>query len=142
MKDFSIMIVDDDEVDRYLLKRKLKGFSGLVEIFEIKDGEEAIDFHKNYVVNKEIYGDNFPPLIIFLDINMPRMNGHEYLGEYSKLREENSHINSVVVMFTTSTHEMDVQEAMKYDFVESYLVKGDFTSEQLHEQIENALQNK
>ncbi|MGK0440489.1 MAG: CheY-like chemotaxis protein [Pseudohongiellaceae bacterium] len=89
------MIVDDDEVDRYTLKRLLKSGGICVSVEEACDGEEVIQFFKNTEANRERLGQGFPPVIVFLDINMPRMNGFEFLYEFKKLREESECYESV-----------------------------------------------
>ncbi|MEM7558366.1 MAG: hypothetical protein AAF394_04530 [Planctomycetota bacterium] len=56
--------------------------------FEESDGRAALEFLTDYEVNQAKYGNVYPPIIVFLDINMPRMNGLEFLDEFSNLREE------------------------------------------------------
>ena len=86
MDRLSILIVDDNASDRYLLKRHLEGLGFPVKFFETEDGVEALEFFKNYEKNRELYPKDYPPMIVFLDINMPRMNGFAFLEEFSKLR--------------------------------------------------------
>ena len=102
MHDFSVLIVDDDEVDRYTLKRLLKKFDYNILINESNDGEAAVRFFNEHVENKEKYGDAFPPTIVFLDINMPRMNGFEFLKEFELIKQGKEDYNSVVFMMVTS----------------------------------------
>jgi CheY-like chemotaxis protein len=126
-KKISVMIVDDSEEDRYILKRTLGKIDREFEIFEVSDGAEALSFLKNHKENKAKYPDGFPPLFIFLDVNMPMVNGFEFLEKYKEVRQMDHLDISVVVMFTSSKREEDVQRAQHYEFVGGYLVKEDLS---------------
>jgi CheY-like chemotaxis protein len=130
-----ILIIDDDEVDRYVLKRLIKETQLPLNIFEKKDGQEALEFLQNYEENKKQDPDGFPPVLIFLDINMPRVNGIQFLEEFSKLREIIEVDSCVVMMFSSSAREEEKEKIMTYDFVKDYLVKGSFKADELKEKL-------
>ncbi|MFK7915895.1 MAG: response regulator [Pseudomonadales bacterium] len=130
-KRYSLLIIDDNEVDRYLLKRQLDKTSLEVTTFEEADGLSALNFLRDYRNNRALYPEDFPPLIFFLDINMPLLNGWEFLAEFSQLRLEHAIESSVVVMFTTSERAEDREKAREYDFVADYLIKGEYSSQDL-----------
>lgn len=122
--DKSILIVDDNEDDRYLLRRYLEMAGVTGDIYEAVNGNDALDFLKPYEAGVEIYGDKFPPLIIFLDINMPVMNGYEFLNAFSELRSTDTRYSSIVItMFTSSAHAEDAAITEKYAFVKDYMIK-------------------
>lgn len=131
----SILIVDDSEEDRYLLKRYLKK-SGLdVAIAEVSNGEQGLDFliqeDQRVLEHPEIQA----PLVVFLDVNMPVMNGWEFLEEFRK-RQQQIRINpTVVVMYSTSDQEHDKARIEQYEFVKTYVVKGSFSPLQLKDTI-------
>jgi len=130
-----ILIVDDDEVDRYVLKRLVKA-SGLdLTIFEKMDGKEALDFFEDYEENKRKHPESYPPILIFLDINMPRVNGIEFLEKFSHLRKIIEIDYCVIIMFSSSEREEDKKKIMAYDFVKDYVVKGTLTAEELKAKI-------
>lgn len=131
----SIMIVDDDEDDRYLLARDLKKVGLEAEIFEANDGEPALEFLSAFEANKSCYPETFPPQIIFLDINMPRVDGLSFLKAFAELRDEPELAKCRILMFSSSDREDDVEIAMGNEFVAGYLTKGNFTREQLREQV-------
>jgi len=132
MKKFSALIIDDNEIDCYLLERELEETDYDIRIFKKSDGVEALEFLQNYELNKIEFGDEFPPLIIFLDINMPLMDGLEFLQAYSQVRIENQLLKStIVMMFTSSKNPKDIQGSLDYDFVSGYLVKGEYTADKL-----------
>lgn len=140
MKPVTALIIDDDELDRYLLTRDLSKTGIEVKVFESKDGAEALEFLTNYEENKRLHGDGFPPLLIFLDINMPRVNGFEFLEQFSVLRgQENAYQTCVVMMFSSSEQPGERQRALAYDFVADYIVKGQTSSDELAEKIQNLL---
>ncbi len=136
MKNYSVLIVDDDETDRYLLKRQLKQTNLDLTIFEKENGQDAYDFFDNYSENKEKYPEAFPPLIVFLDINMPLLNGFEFLEKFSVLKNKGDLESTVVLMFTSSEREEDRNKVLKYNFVKGYLLKGEFDIEMLRNKIE------
>ncbi|MEL0657315.1 response regulator, partial [Pseudoalteromonas issachenkonii] len=96
------LIVDDNEVDRYILKRLIKQAKLELTIYEKKEGQEALEFLENYESNRIKYTDGFPPIHIFLDINMPKVNGIQFLEEFSKLRKKIEISSCVVMMFSSS----------------------------------------
>tara|TARA_B110000211_G_scaffold183541_1_gene208023 strand:- start:139 stop:573 length:435 start_codon:yes stop_codon:yes gene_type:complete len=130
-----VLIIDDDEVDRYILKRLIKEAQLELRIFEKTDGQEALDFLEDYDANKKKYPDEFPPIIIFLDINMPRVNGIQFLNAFAQLRVKIDISTCVIMMFSTSEREEDKANIMAHEFVKDYLVKGAFTSQQLKEKV-------
>lgn len=119
MKDeaVSILIVDDDDIDVRLVKRGLAKYKINNAIYEARDGVEALE---------KLRGSNgqppiASPCLILLDINMPRMTGHEFLDE---LRRDMKLRNSIVFILTTSADEADMSRA--YDqHIAGYLLKSE-----------------
>jgi CheY-like chemotaxis protein len=134
------MIIDDDEVDRYTMKRLLKSGGINVPLEEAGDGEEALQFFKAAEANRARLGEGFPPVVVFLDINMPRMNGFEFLDAFKTLKEENDGYDAVVfLMVTSSDNIQDKEHAGQYDFVKGYINKMPPTAEELLSHIGNYL---
>ncbi len=122
----SILLTDDSETDRYIFKRMLNSeWSGL-PVFEQGDGSHAMDFLIDFAANKKKHGDKFPPVVILLDINMPLMDGFEFLDKFSVLRENDPRYSSVVIMMLSSSHRKeDIERATAYDCVKGYVIKGE-----------------
>lgn len=140
MIEFSVLIIDDSEIDRYILSRQLK-LVGIEKIFEYEDGSEALAFLSAYETNKAQYPDKFPPIVIFLDINMPLVGGFEFLEEYNKIRTSLGYEASVIMMYSSSEHPSEKEKALSYDFVIDFLVKGGFSPNELKAKILKVVEN-
>lgn len=135
-----VMIVDDNEDDRYLLKRLIKKLEIDIDIVEAADGTVALDFLVDFSNNKQRYGEGFPPALIFLDINMPLMDGFEFLEAFSGLRtQSNNYKTSIFIMFSSSERDEDKEKAASYEFVEGFVVKGDMSKDKLKSIISNII---
>ena len=118
----SILIIDDNDGDRLLAQLAIEDANATEKIFFSKDGQEAIDFLLDEN-NKEIEGDKFPPALIFLDINMPRMNGFEFLQEYEKLKKDKHYECVVICMLTSSLNPKDIERSNKFSSVKNFYPK-------------------
>lgn len=130
------MIVDDSSDDRYLLKRYLQKTGLSLVILETDNGSEGID---TLLKSREELESQYPgiraPVTLFLDINMPVMNGWEFLEELERQRDEIELKPTVVLMYSTSGSSHDKTKSTNYDAVENYIVKGDLTIEDLKQNI-------
>ncbi len=108
------MLIDDEEIDQKQYTRILKR-SGIVEkITTFSYADEAFEFLKT---NVDLTVD-----VIFLDINMPRMTGFEFLEKVSaELKHEFAYV--VIVMLTTSLDPKDRERASKFDVVRDFINK-------------------
>lgn len=96
-----ILLLEDEPSDAYLVKMALKEGKILAHLHHVEDGREGLDF-----LNKtEKYADVPRPDLIFLDLNMPRMNGCEFLAA---IKADERFKGIPVVVLTTSDVEKDV----------------------------------
>ena len=107
-------IIDDDEVHLMLYERVIKR-SGLIRnLLKFPSAEEAL----NHLESKQTGRIE----IIFLDINMPRMNGFEFL-QAATASLGNDFTNGVVIMLTTSLDPGDKLRAEEFEVVKKFLNK-------------------
>ncbi|EPR67729.1 response regulator [Cyclobacterium qasimii] len=127
-----ILLIDDDEPTNFLHKIIIDD-SGLAnKVVAVQSGYEALE----YLENKED-GEYPQPDLIFLDINMPAMNGWEFLEEYNKL-DEGIKGKVVVVMLTTSINPDDKKKALSKGFINGFLSKP-LSKEMLEKLIDSEL---
>jgi len=103
-----ILLIDDNSADNEFHSIIIKRSELSNQVKVTVNGEKALEYLKNSALpgNEE----EFPkPDIIYLDINMPRMNGFEFLEEYNKLDEKMR--APVLVILTTSLNPEDVVKA-------------------------------
>lgn len=102
----TLLIADDNRADRLLTVRAFRQLGVACPIREVADGDELLDYLRGHGQSSGTAG----PLLVLLDINMPRKSGLEALTEI-RASAELRHIP--VVMLTTSDAERDVAEAYR-----------------------------
>ena len=105
----SILVIDDDENDQFICEYIIRKYDPSIRILKAFDGAQALD-----ILHRET------PNAIILDINMPVMNGFEFLDRYAEEFEVHA---PVVAMLTSSHLGKDRERAMRYSFVKSYFEK-------------------
>ncbi len=106
-----LLLVEDDYVDALTVKRAFKELAVINPVVHKEDGEQALDF-----LNSE---DQPAPKLILLDLNMPKMNGIEFL---EKLRLNEKLKKIPVVVLTTSRNQEDRFETFDLG-IAGYMVK-------------------
>ena len=135
----SALIIDDNEADRYLLKRTLRRAKICTNVFEATDGQKGLDFFADSEAKAKERPDEFPPLVVFLDVNMPKLDGFEFLESFSKLRKDSKLEHVKLIMFTSSNRDDDRERALKYDFVRGLMEKKIVDQEVFRAEVERAL---
>jgi len=106
-----ILLVEDDAIDRMTVERALKEIKVTNRLDMVKNGEEAVDFLRD--------ASNVRPGIILLDLNMPKMNGIEFL----KVIKADDDLKRIpVIVLTTSKDERDRVDSFNLG-VAGYMLK-------------------
>lgn len=109
-----VLLIDDDEPTNFYNEIIIKEAELTNNVVAVQSGREALD----YLVSIE-NGEHPQPDLIFLDINMPAMNGWEFMEAYKKL-EENQKGGIVIIMLTTSLNPDDAERARELDHVHDF----------------------
>lgn len=127
----TVFLIDDDCDDREIFQESLTSLNLNLNFVEAKNGAEAL---------KKLEEPNFQkPDLIFLDLNMPIMDGRQFLREVKK----NSRYNDIpVIIYSTSSNEIDLRFAKENDAA-MFMTKQyslDLLKSELHTTIHTFLQ--
>lgn len=124
-----ILLVEDDDTTNFYNQFLIENLAIAEHVAVTLNGEEALKY-----LEKAGKGDAFKPDLILLDINMPVMNGFEFIEQYEQLPAEwKSKI--LVVMLTTSLHPADMARAQSHPAIKEYCFKP-LLKERLGELVE------
>jgi CheY-like chemotaxis protein len=109
-------LIDDDFIHQFGMKRMIQRYQPDLGVIEFSNGLDAINFFKEPRNEEEI------PELIFLDINMPVMNGWEFMDEFVKIRPALQKKIEIYIL-SSSTDSHDIQKAKSNPEVTDYIVK-------------------
>ncbi|NRD21991.1 response regulator [Winogradskyella litoriviva] len=112
-------IIDDDKIYVNLVRKIIETKKLCDHLLIFKDGKEGIDYFETLLQNFE---REHLPEVILLDLNMPVMDGWEFLERFTKIKNKfNSPITLYVV--SSSINSIDIEKAKSLSSVQNYLIK-------------------
>jgi len=121
-----VMVIDDNPIDRYLCSAVVKKSQWATSFLEFDMATKALEYLKEHADQPELI-----PQIIFLDINMPGMNGFQFLEEAAKLPIVIER-TCCIVMLTSSFNHEDRDRSANNPIVKDFLNKP-LNQAKLHE---------
>ena len=112
-----IGIIDDDQIYQFTLTRIINDNKQAERIITFSDGEKAVQYlNENKDTNENI------PDIIFLDANMPIMDGWQFIEEYTSINTEIEK-KVVIIMWSSSVNPIHIERASKISEISEYIIK-------------------
>ncbi len=114
----SILLIDDSEADNFIHSRCFGRMEIAEEVVIRTDGRQGLDYLHTSLPD----GGFLRPDLLFLDINMPVMDGWQFLDEYRHLPDERRAVVTVV-MLTSSIGDSDYSRASGYSVIDAHETK-------------------
>lgn len=130
----AILLVDDDEVTNFVHKIVVEKANCAEKVVAIDNGMEALGYLEERANTTDEKTD-----LIFLDINMPAMNGWEFLAAYKKSQLARAH-NAAVVILTSSPNPNDMKRAQEDGLVKAFRQKP-LTEDMIKDLVKDSLTN-
>ena len=110
-----LLVIDDDDINIFIIKKIVEKTGYDARMVAKTNGQLAIDYVKELIGS----GQSLPHLIL-IDINMPVLNGWEFLEAYQKLGIEKE---IDMYMLSSSVYENDIEKAKTYKAVKGFISK-------------------
>lgn len=120
-KIFAVMLIDDNEIDNLINQKMLEASGNIENIYTHTGARSAIEFLRN-IEKLSQFSEEILPSLILLDIDMPLMDGFQFLDEFEKLKDSTKK-KCEIVMLTSSINPQDMSKSKNYQNVREYLNK-------------------
>jgi|SRR4051812_171388 CheY-like chemotaxis protein len=112
-----ICVIDDNDVYQFVMKNSISKLNPNIKILAYLNGEEGIKSIKNMIDKNQPLPD-----VILLDINMPIMDGWEFMNEFIKIKSKLPRVIPIYLT-TSSLDASDIDKAKKYEDITGFLSK-------------------
>lgn len=112
------LLIDDDKFTSFYNEKIVNKHQHFGTVVSVTNGKAALEY-----LQSAIEGEALKPDIIFLDINMPAMNGWEFIEAYNNMFAPKFTANIKLVILTTSSSPDDFEKSKQYSIVNSYINK-------------------
>jgi CheY-like chemotaxis protein len=112
-----IFIIDDDEIFQFITRKSFEKLERKDDLLFFHNGEDALNHIKGSGANEQSMPD-----VIFLDINMPIMDGWDFLDELEKLNISSSR-TPYIYMVSSSIDDKDATKSKLYPMIKDYISK-------------------
>ncbi|MEO5910655.1 MAG: response regulator [Pelobium sp.] len=116
-ENLQVLIIDDDDINNFIASKLLDKIPPKATVKVCVNGLEGINYMKSVLGNEEVIPD-----IIFLDINMPLMNGWEFLEEFENIKDQIKK-RVVINMLSSSVYNDDIVKAETFTTVNKFISK-------------------
>ncbi|AUP79745.1 response regulator [Flavivirga eckloniae] len=112
-------IIDDDDIYINLIKRVIETKKLCENLIVFKNGKQSIDYFQALLENLD--RDKIPDIIL-IDLNMPIMDGWEFIEQFTKIKNK---FNKLITLYivSSSINPADIDRAKSLNSIEGYLVK-------------------
>ena len=105
----NVMLIDDNELDNFINEKTLEANLFAKKIYSSTSGKSALEFLNNIVTMGDQFAELYPQ-VIFIDINMPMMDGFQFI-DYFKKESEKQLQKPKLVLLTSSVYNEDREKA-------------------------------
>jgi len=114
-KKINLLVIDDDDINIFIIKKIVDKTGFDIEMTSKSNGQQAVEFLQTAITNQTAFPD-----LILIDINMPVMNGWEFVEAYTKLKVPK---DVDLYILSSSVYENDIEKTKSYTNVKGFISK-------------------
>ena len=111
----NLLVIDDDDINIFIIKKIVEKTGLAIEMIARNNGQQALDY-----LNETISQKKALPRLVLIDINMPVMNGWEFIEAYEELNIEQK---VDMYILSSSVYENDIEKTKGYKAVKGFISK-------------------